>query len=336
MPAATIDDVMKICQALQHSFVLRAGIELKVFDVLDNGAATADAVSKAISADARASRVLLDALVASGFLILESGFYSLTDVSRAYLVQCRPGYLAGMAPLRMTSHFMDGMWRMHDAVIAGGSVIADNGDTPSDEWGKFARESVTFAASVGRQVADRIGPFITGRGHVRVLDVGCGSGLYGYMLAKQHPQVHVTSLDWMPALKVAREVARKLGVADRVHFVPGDAFEVPLDGPFDLMIASNFLHVHSVERCAEWLQRAADAIAPNGMIAINEILRGELPPSEDPMPYILSAMMLVWSHRGEAHTRQEYDQMLVQAGFHVRQSYSIPGSVSTLLIAGRN
>ena len=58
-----------------------------------------------------------------------------------------------------------------------------------------------------------------------LLDMGCGSGCVGLTLATRFPHLQIVLTDVSePALHVAGENARRLGVADRCSFVAGDWF----------------------------------------------------------------------------------------------------------------
>lgn len=79
------------------------------------------------------------------------------------------------------------------------------------------------------------------QGEARVVDVGTGSGCIALSLAAEAPgaEVHATDLS-AAALRVARDNARRLGLADRVSFHEGDLL-APLEalaGRIDL-VASN-------------------------------------------------------------------------------------------------
>src|SRR5262249_30701398 len=76
--------------------------------------------------------------------------------------------------------------------------------------------------------------------HVRVLDVGTGSGGIAVAVAANSPDAIVTATDLhLRALEVARENAARHGFAERIRFLEGDLFApVPADDQFDI-IASN-------------------------------------------------------------------------------------------------
>jgi len=109
----------------------------------------------------------------------------------------------------------------------------------------------------------------------RVADVGTGSGCIALSLAAEKPDAEVYALDISePALGVARENARRLGLEGRVDFRAGDlleplgADEVPID-----LVASNPPYVDPTER--EHLppevrdyEPAVALIAPGGRFAV--------------------------------------------------------------------
>ncbi len=70
------------------------------------------------------------------------------------------------------------------------------------------------------------------------VDVGCGSGCIAVSLAAERPRARVLALDRSgAALAVARENARRLGVADRVRFLRSDLLEA-VRGPVDLVLCN--------------------------------------------------------------------------------------------------
>jgi len=73
---------------------------------------------------------------------------------------------------------------------------------------------------------------------LRVLDLGTGSGCILLTLLAESVTAEGTGSDMSPgALRLARENARRLGVADRARFVAADWFD-GLSGRFDLIVAN--------------------------------------------------------------------------------------------------
>ena len=75
---------------------------------------------------------------------------------------------------------------------------------------------------------------------LKILDLGCGSGCLGLVLAEKFPQSEVTLVDLSPeALTVARANAERVGVFSRCHWVSADAAKLDLpSGTFDLIVAN--------------------------------------------------------------------------------------------------
>lgn len=69
----------------------------------------------------------------------------------------------------------------------------------------------------------------------RALDVGTGTGVLAFVLARAGARVVATDVE-PGALACARENAERLGIAERVEVVPADLF--PAEGRFDLVVSN--------------------------------------------------------------------------------------------------
>jgi len=88
----------------------------------------------------------------------------------------------------------------------------------------FERYTITF-----EQAGD-----VTGK---KVLDVGCGSGVYSIDFARRGAG-RVVGVDFSGnMLKIARQEAEQHGVADRCNFIQADFLEFDLKEQFDISIA---------------------------------------------------------------------------------------------------
>ena len=98
---------------------------------------------------------------------------------------------------------------------------------------------------------------------MRVLEVGCGTGLFTAMLART--EVRLVAIDISPALL---EKARARGLPeDRVRFVEGALEEAPITGPFDAVIGSSVLHHLDLRRA---LSRVYALLVPGGRVCFAE------------------------------------------------------------------
>jgi SAM-dependent methyltransferase len=98
---------------------------------------------------------------------------------------------------------------------------------------------------------------------MRVLEVGCGTGLFTEMLART--EVRLVAIDISRALL---EKARARGLPeDRVRFVEGPLEEAPITGPFDAVIGSSVLHHLDLRRA---LSRVYALLVPGGRVCFAE------------------------------------------------------------------
>ena len=111
-------------------------------------------------------------------------------------------------------------------------------------------------------LVERCLELLVGYAEPLVLDVGVGSGAIALALANEHPGARVRGIDVSAeALTLARENARRTGLADRVAFELGDAAALP-SGPFDLVVSNPpYVEPDEVEglepEVRDWEPRAA-------------------------------------------------------------------------------
>jgi hypothetical protein len=85
----TPDDnpVEKLATSVYPSFALLAGMQLDLFTPLKDGSMNADQIAAAIGVDPSKLKALLYALVVAGFLNVEEGIFSNTEIANRFLVK---------------------------------------------------------------------------------------------------------------------------------------------------------------------------------------------------------------------------------------------------------
>ncbi len=108
-----------------------------------------------------------------------------------------------------------------------------------------------------------------------LLDVGTGSGAIALAVADELPECEVTATDTSPsALGVARANAERLGLGERVRFLPGT---LPDEEDFELILA-NLPYVAEAEwsdlepEVTRWEPRQALLSGADGLDAIRELV----------------------------------------------------------------
>jgi 2-polyprenyl-3-methyl-5-hydroxy-6-metoxy-1,4-benzoquinol methylase len=327
--------VFEMMHAYKQTSILKAGIELGVFDQLAAGAGTVESVAGPLSLHPRGAKALLNALTAVGMLEWsEPRSYQLSALAGKFLVRGRPAYMGDMIDVIASSWEWAAMERLTDAVRKGGSVVEENAETPEfDYWRTFSAHAHAIARPSAEAVAGLLEPWAATRQDLTILDVACGHGLYGFAFAQRLKQAQVWSLDWPNVIDVALGHADRLGVAGRVHGLPGDMFGTDLGGPYDLVLITNVLHHFSAARGEELLRRTAAVTKPGGKLAVvGFVTDDDRSPAADRQAHMFGLLMLAWTTEGEVHGVEAYRHMFGSVGYTDFTTDSVPGLPAQIMV----
>jgi len=161
-------------------------------------------------------------------------------------------------------------------------------------------------------------------GNARVLlDVGGGTGIYSFAYLQTHPRLRAIVFDRAEVLKVAHELARDYGVADRVELRAGDMFADPLPDGCDAVLLSNVLHDWDEPACDRLIKRCADAVKPGGRLLIHDAFLNDS--LDGPLAIALYSAALFAATEGRAYSAAEYRGWLTAAGL-------VSGSITPTLV----
>jgi 2-polyprenyl-3-methyl-5-hydroxy-6-metoxy-1,4-benzoquinol methylase len=322
--------VFDTLQAHQRTSALRAGIELKLFTAIANGARTPEALASACGTSAKGMRVLCDFLTIIGFLTKDESGYGLTQDSELFLVEGSPAYMGGMASFLFHPFMEKGLGSMTGAVRKGGTILPAEGSVSDDNpvWVEFARGMAPLTVPSAGVVAEHA----AGSGPVRVLDIAAGHGMYGLTIARRNPAAEVHALDWKNVLAVAHENAVKLGVADRWHAIEGSAFATDYGSGYDAVLVTNFIHHFDVPTNIGLFEKIRAAMKPGGKMAIVEMAVNDdrVTPAGAGM---FAMTMLTTTPTGDAYSQREIESMCTRAGFHDVAHHAVPATPQTVTIA---
>jgi len=100
----------------------------------------------------------------------------------------------------------------------------------------------------------------------KIADIGCGKGAFAYRLALEAGAACVIAVDLPAALP-----QRDADTPEQVHFVPGEAQNLPLaDAGVDLVFMMKSLHHVPVDLMDAALEEVARALTPGGALYVSE------------------------------------------------------------------
>jgi ubiquinone/menaquinone biosynthesis C-methylase UbiE len=315
--------IMQLQFAMAGTRVLATSVQLGLFTHLANGAKTPAAVAKAASTDVRATRMLLDALCAFGLVTKARGEYGLSPLSAEFLVKGKESYLG---QLMETDSMWQGWSHLTDVVKTGRPErkVEQQADAEA-----FFPTLVRSLHVMNREPARRTAQVLAGC--TSVLDVACGSGVWGIACAEADRAARVTASDFPKVLEVTKEFAKKHGVADRVDYLPGDLKTVDYGrARFDAAILGNILHSEGEASSRALLKKLHAALKPGGKVAIVDMIPNE-ERTGPPFPVIFALNMLLHTEVGDTYTVAEYRAWLEEAGFKKVETADI-GSHSPLVV----
>ena len=143
-----------------------------------------------------------------------------------------------------------------------------------------------------------------------VLDVGSGLGGPARTAAVTSG-VRVVGIDLTPEfVEVARELSRRVGLAERTEFVVGSALDLPFQsGRFD---GATMIHVGmNIADKSRLFREVRRVIAPGGTFAIYDVMRNREGPLSYPVPWSGSA------DTSFVETPGHYEAALRSAGFEI-------------------
>jgi SAM-dependent methyltransferase len=276
-----------------------------LFQALAPAPASADDVARSLDLDVRATRITLLALAEAGLLEHSGGTFTPSARCRRELCDpAHPEYVGGGLP-----HWLESIraWsRLGDVLRRGGPLEGRKGAREPEGVARF----MSAMAAAPRERIERIVDRCLDRlpGARSVLDVGAGPGHVTRAFAARG--LRATLFDRPEIVDHVREAYDLAGV-DGLSLVAGDFTTDPLpEGPFDVVLLSNVLHIYGPHRNRALLGKAAEVLSPAGVVAVAEFLRGRSSKAAR-----FGVQMLVKTEEGDAYSEEQVAGWLTDAGF---------------------
>jgi 2-polyprenyl-3-methyl-5-hydroxy-6-metoxy-1,4-benzoquinol methylase len=149
----------------------------------------------------------------------------------------------------------------------------------------------------------------------RILDVGCGFGLWSAYFGQMQPARRIVGVDRSePRVRMAERVVAQVGVT--ASFVAADVRDARVEGPFDAAYVLDVLHHIPRNDQRAVLEKLRDLLSPGGVLLIKDITTE--PWLELKFTEVLDRVMVGLDEELAYRHHREWQALLEELGFHVR------------------
>jgi len=300
-------DLLEIAGYFWKTAALHAAVKMDIFTVIADGQIAGEEIGRQLNAAPKSVIRMLDALVAMELLVKADGKYANSDSGQTLLSKNSPKYIGHII---MHHHHLVEAWSKLDQAVQTGRPIRGRSSFSKEEWREsFLMGMFNLAMGLAPQLVRQID--LSSRRHL--LDLGGGPGTYAIHFCLNNPRLRAEVYDLPTTRPFAEKTIRRFDLSDRINFVDGNYLTDPIDGQYDVAWLSHILHGEGPEDCRTIIQKAVDALAPQGTIIIHEfILNNSM---DGPLfPALFSLNMLLGTESGQAYSEQQLTDMLLAAG----------------------
>ncbi len=323
-------EILKILGGHSASRVLMVANELGIFDQLSDRSISAGDLANEIGTHPKATERLCNALAAMSLLSKGQNRFRLPAKLKPLLTR------NGKASLTHTISLYHEFWRFWTDLgtfIRGGQPLAEmltlirQDPIMLEQFIHGMRDRAILAARYIRQVLD----FQTVQ---RMLDLGCGPGIYALEWASRYRSLQAILYDIEPVLPITQKYIQAYRLEDRVRVMAGDFMEDPIGEGYDLVLLANALQMHGTQECQALIGKVYRALVKSGRIIIHGFMtdRGGTHPKES---VLFSLTIGLVTSSGNAHSISDTIGWLRKAGFRKISQFSIDVIPPTVITAIR-
>jgi hypothetical protein len=302
--------------------------ELGIFEQLSARSMSAWDLAEAIRGDEQATERLCNALTALSFLSKRQNRFRLPAKLKPLLTSHGKTSLTHSISL---SHEFWRFWTDLEKFIRNGRSLAEmlplirQNPAMLERFIHGMRDRAVLAARYIDQ-AIHLRPFR------RLIDLGCGPGVYALEWAVRHRNLQAVLYDIEPVLPITQQYIDTYRLKSRARVMAGDFMKDTIGEGYDLALLANALQMHGPQECQALIGKVYRALVKNGRIIIHGFMTDQTGtrPKESAL-FSLTIGMVTPS--GNAHPIQDTLRWLGKAGFKKISRFSIDVIPPTVITA---
>jgi SAM-dependent methyltransferase len=291
-----MERIIELGAAYRESKILLVAVAYNLFDHLEEPR-SAEELASTIKAQPEALELLLNALVALGFIEKTGDRYRNSPEASRYLVSSSSDYL--------------GYWLKH----------ANRGFA---KWAKL-EEAIFWHApeeedrlafllaldSIAAKRAYELARAVNLEGKRSLVDLGGGSGAYAIAFAQRY-RLAATIVELPETASATREILKRKGVAG-IRVLEADFLRDDFGKGYDAALVSNIIHFLSEEDNRTLFRRVYDALAEGGVVIVHDYILDDSKVA--PREAAIFALHMLLSSEGRTYSWSEVEAWLREAGF---------------------
>jgi len=273
----TLDHYQELMTINATSHVLRAGRQLGVLSSLAEGQKTLEQLSESLELPAPRLQLFMQTLRAIGIVEQYGEDFALSSTARLlcqYDEDLGDELWSQLASTIRTAEVDPGESapiprQRYDSLAATQWV-----HTPAAMQAAEILNTVDQAAAANSPAADvdgdgRVEALPAGVSPKRLLDLGCGSGVWSCAIAHRDPALQVTAIDSPAALESVMTTAASIDLEDRFQTRPGSLLDAELESDYyDYVLLAQQLHSLVPVQIDRVLEKAAGAAKTGGRVIV--------------------------------------------------------------------
>ena len=262
--------VNELARNFWYSAILRAGIKLDVFSLLENNTLTSQEVALRIGASPRYTQSFLDCCVVLELLDEKDGNFINSSMTSRFLVKGKAAYVGDHA-LHHTNTWAS--WGRLDEVIKEGKTLLpyETGYVDAATYWTDYMTGQHNRATSGQ--AHYLVQSLDLREKRKLIDLGGGAASYSIALCDAYPQLKAVVVDQKEPLSIARPLVEENNLRDRITLLEGNFFGSQLGTGYDVCLISGIVLIKPEEDCRRLFKLAFDILEPGGLVVIQDYMR---------------------------------------------------------------
>jgi acetylserotonin N-methyltransferase len=319
--------------------VVNVNAEVGTFKALGDAALTVEELATTLGVDARALAMNLAALCSMGLVEKRLGKWRATHLARTWLHPDAQGYWGHFTqridfnePVRTRLLEALRTGKRPEPIDAPGDITSRPAEWERGTMSQEAAHDIAVfmhthsqAPALGAAAQSVFGELTS------LMDVGCGSGVYGIEIARAHPGLKVVLMDLQEMAIEAQKFVDRATVAEQVTTAGVNMFTEEWPRGQDGHFFSNVFHDWSDETCRLLAKRSFEALPSGGRIFLNEILMDD--DGTGPFPAAAFSLLMLLGTLGKQYSLAEFRDILGSAGFVDVEAVRTGGGYYSLVIA---